>query len=450
LFDNQIIIPIFVNKSMCEGAHSKPMNVKLNQSVMLKLSQLEANKGQIAGLPKNPRIIKDEKFKKLVKSIEDNPEMTSLREILVFLHDDKYVVIGGNMRLKALKELGYKEAPCKIIPVGTTVEQLKAYTIKDNSGFGEWDFDMLSSDWDLSLLSDCAIDLPEIELPEEEKEVVEDDFSEEEAAQAESRVQRGDIWRLGEHRLMCGDSTDAECVKALMGGQMADMVFTDPPYNVAIGSKNKAINDNRVERGLKRTKAIEEDIANDKGMSDEEIGRTLWKPAFVNMLDNSKDSCAIYVTMPQGGTHMMMMMMMMAEAKWQVKHELIWVKNCPTFSMGRLNYDYQHEPIVYGWKKTHNWYGKGKFNKSIWNIDKPRKCDLHPTMKPVELVENALLNSSQKNDVVLDLFGGSGTTLIACEQLDRKCCTMEYDAHYCDVIIARWEKLTGKTAEKIN
>lgn len=231
---------------------------------------------------------------------------------------------------------------------------------------------------------------------------------------------------------------------------MADMVFTDPPYNVAIGSKNKAINDNRVERGLKRTKSIEEDIANDKGMSDEEIGKTLWKPAFINMLENAKDSCAIYVTMPQGGTHMMMMMMMMAEAKWQVKHELIWVKNSPTFSMGRLNYDYQHEPIVYGWKKTHNWYGKGKFNKSIWNIDKPRKCDLHPTMKPVELIENALLNSSQKNDVVLDLFGGSGTTLIACEQLDRKSCTMEFDAHYCDVIIARWEKLTGKQAEKIN
>lgn len=162
---------------MCEGAHSKPMNVKLNQSVMLKLSKLEANKGQIEGLPKNPRIIKDEKFKKLVKSIEDNPEMTSLREILVFLHDDKYVVIGGNMRLKALKELGYKEAPCKIIPVGTTVEQLKAYTIKDNSGFGEWDYDMLSSDWDLSLLSDCAIDLPDIELPMSESK--DEDLSDE-------------------------------------------------------------------------------------------------------------------------------------------------------------------------------------------------------------------------------------------------------------------------------
>jgi ParB-like chromosome segregation protein Spo0J len=201
-----------------EGAHGKFMDVKLNQSVMLKLSKLEANKGQIDGLPKNPRIIKDEKFKKLIKSIEENPEMTSLREILVYPYNGKYVVIGGNMRLKAMKELGYKEAPCKVISEETTVEQLKAYIIKDNSGFGEWDFDMLSSEWDLQLLQDCAIDMPEIELPEEEKEVAEDDFSEEEAAKAESRVQRGDIWRLGEHRLMCGDSTDAECVKALMGG----------------------------------------------------------------------------------------------------------------------------------------------------------------------------------------------------------------------------------------
>lgn len=194
------------------------MDVKLNQSVMLKLSKLEDNRGQIEGLPKNPRIIKDEKFKKLVKSIEENPEMTSLREILVYPYNGKYVAIGGNMRLKAMKELGYKEAPCKIIPEEATIEQLKAYTIKDNSGFGEWDFDMLAADWDLQLLEDCAIDLPEIEMPEEEKEVVEDDFSEEEAAKAESRTQRGDIWRLGEHRLMCGDSTDAECVKALMGG----------------------------------------------------------------------------------------------------------------------------------------------------------------------------------------------------------------------------------------
>ena len=151
--------------------------IKLNQSVILKLSVIEPNKGQIDGLPKNPRIIKNEYFKKLVKSIEDNPEMTALREILVYPYGGKYVVIGGNMRLKALKELGYKEAPCKIIPEETTVEQLQAYTIKDNSGFGEWDYDMLTEDWDLQLLEDCAIDIPNIEVDDpqaSEKDLSED------------------------------------------------------------------------------------------------------------------------------------------------------------------------------------------------------------------------------------------------------------------------------------
>jgi DNA modification methylase len=245
---------------------------------------------------------------------------------------------------------------------------------------------------------------------------------------------------------MCGESTNAEDVARLMGGEKADMVFTDPPYNVAIGDKNKAINDNRAERGLSRTNAIESNIENDNFKTDEECGEKLWKPAFTNLFENAKDSCPIYVTMPQGGTHMMMMMMM-RDSGWQVKHELIWVKNSPTFSMGRLNYDYQHEPILYGWKKTHKWVGKGKFNKSIWEIDKPKKCDLHPTMKPIELIENALLNSSEKNDLILDLFGGSGSTLIACEKNNRKARLMELDPHYCDVIRRRytqWAKENGK------
>lgn len=140
------------------------MDVKLTQSVMLKISKLEVNKGQIDGLPSNPRVIKDAKFRKLVKSIEENPEMTSLREILVYPHGGKYVAIGGNMRLKALIELGYKEAPCKIIPSDATVEQLKAYTIKDNSGYGDWEFNMLSREWDLQLLDDCAIEIPNLEI----------------------------------------------------------------------------------------------------------------------------------------------------------------------------------------------------------------------------------------------------------------------------------------------
>lgn len=147
---------------------------------------------------------------------------------------------------------------------------------------------------------------------------------------------------------------------------------------------------------------------------------------------------------------MMMMMMMMHEAGWQVKHELIWLKNSPTFSMGRLDYDYQHEPICFGWNKGHKKIGGGQFTKSVWTIDKPKKCDLHPTMKPIELVANAIQNSSEEGDVILDAFGGSGTTLIASEQTGRKAYLMEYDEQYCDVIIARWEKFTGKTALKIN
>lgn len=140
------------------------MDIKCMQSVMLKLSAIEPNKGQIEGLPKNPRFIKDEKFKKLVKSIEDNPEMTAMRELLVYpLDNGKHIIIGGNMRYRAMKELGVKEAPCKVIPKEATIEQLQAYTLKDNSGYGEWDFDLLNQEWDLSLLDDCAIDLPDFE-----------------------------------------------------------------------------------------------------------------------------------------------------------------------------------------------------------------------------------------------------------------------------------------------
>ena len=198
------------------------MDIKCMQSVMLKLSAIEPNKGQIEGLPKNPRFIKDEKFKKLVKSIEDNPEMTAMRELLVYpLDNGKHIIIGGNMRYRAMKELGVKEVPCKVIPKEATIEQLQAYTLKDNSGYGEWDFDLLNQEWDLSLLDDCAIDLPDFEGIAETEEAPlsaeEDDFDETKD-DIPARVQKGEVWQLGEHRLMCGDSTDEECVKTLMGG----------------------------------------------------------------------------------------------------------------------------------------------------------------------------------------------------------------------------------------
>lgn len=161
-----------------------------------------------------------------------------------------------------------------------------------------------------------------------------------------------------------------------------------------------------------------------------------------------KEDASYYVTSPQGGELGLMMMMMMRDAGLPVRHMLVWVKNSATFSLGRLDYDYQHEPIFYTWTKKHHNYRKGENRTTIWRYDKPRKCDLHPTMKPVALVGNCLLDATLEGDIVLDLFGGSGTTLIACEQMNRKARLMELDSHYCSVIINRWETLTGLKAVK--
>lgn len=328
-----------------------------------------------------------------------------------------------------------------LLKINSTYGKMTAESVRDFIGDLDIEIDDLA-------LPDGFLDL-NFEIDDIDAETKGDDDAPEVNEDEEPDSKPGEMYELGNSILMCGDSTSAEDVSRLMGGEKAAMVFTDPPYNVAIGDKNKARNDNRVARGLSKTKSIEENIANDSFKTDEECAEKLWKPAFTNLFENAKDSCPIYVTMPQGGTHMMMMMMMMKDAGWQVKHELIWVKNSPTFSMGRLNYDYQHEPILYGWKKTHKWVGKGKFNKSIWEIDKPRKCDLHPTMKPIELVENALLNSSEKNDIILDLFGGSGTTLIACEKNNRRARLCELSPHYCDVIRKRWTKWAKENGREV-
>jgi len=172
--------------------------------------------------------------------------------------------------------------------------------------------------------------------------------------------------------------------------------------------------------------------------------------AFINLRENCAEDCSYYVSSPQGGEIGLMMMMMMRDAGLEVRHNLIWEKSSATFSMGRLDYDYKHEPIFYTWTKRHNFYGKGQCKNTVWQFPKPRKCDLHPTMKPVELVAECILNSSAEGDRVADIFGGSGTTMIACEQLNRKCVMMEKDPHYCDVIIDRWETLTGREAVLLN
>ena len=418
------------------------MKQEINNSRMLPMSQIAVNNGQMDGVRANPRQIKGEKFDRLKASIERNPEMLSLRELLVYEHDGKYIVIGGNMRYRACKELGYTQMPCKIIPPQATAEQLNAYIILDNSGFGDWDWDALANEWDSQQLTDWGVDVPnwDDEASEDEQPSEDDDFDEEKDS-IECRVKKGEIWQLGKHRLMCGDSSNQEDVKKLMDGELADMVFTDPPYGVAIGDKNKALNS--VQKAGRCTQNIENDT-----LSADEL-YPLLVSAMTNCRENCKDEAIYFVTSPQNGDLGLMMMMMMKDAGLPVRHMLIWEKNSATFSLGRLDYDYQHEPIFYTWTKKHKNHRKGEFRTTIWKYDKPRKCDLHPTMKPVALVENCLKDGTLKGDIVLDVFGGSGTTIIACERQDRCARLMEIDPHYCDVIIARWEKMTGEKAIKI-
>lgn len=353
------------------------------------------------------------------------------------------------MRLEACRKLGMKDVPCYILPESTPAEKLKEIVVKDNGSFGAWDFDMLANEWgDLDLVGWGVSIPPEwgaaaadaAETDSREGQAQDDEFDETEA-QIEKKCSKGDIWRLGEHRLMCGDSTDEAAIKRLMDGDKADMVFTDPPYGVSIGDKNAALNS--VQPSGHCCKNIENDT-----LSADELYPILVK-AMTNARLSCKEDACYFVTSPQGGELGLMMMMMMKDAGLPVRHMLIWEKNSATFSLGRLDYDYQHEPIFYTWTKKHHNYRKGQYRTTIWKYDKPRKCDLHPTMKPVELVANCLNDATKAGDIALDVFGGSGTTMIACEQLGRRARLIELDPHYCDVIIARWEKFTGMKAEKI-
>lgn len=408
----------------------------------IRLTDLEQNKGQVPGLPSNPRQWGRGELDDLVRSIRETPELLEARGLIVWPYGGKYIILGGNMRFSALREMNATDAPCCVMPEDTPLEKLREIVIKDNGAFGAWDYDMLANEWDDLPLPDWGVpawnteQLEEVSAP---KEVTEDDFDEAED-HIEVRCKRGDIWQLGEHRLMCGDSVSLDEVKKLMGGAEADLVFTDPPYGVSIGDKNAMLN------SVQPSGRCCENIANDT-LSAEEL-YPLLVGAMTNCRLSCKDDSSYYVTAPQGG-ELGLMMMMMKEAGLLVRHNLVWVKNSPTFSMGRLDYDYQHEPIMFTWTKRHRRIGKGKFKSSVWKIDKPRKCDLHPTMKPVELVAECLLNSSEEGDIIMDVFGGSGTSMIAAEQLGRKAYLMEIDPKYCDVIIARWEKFTGKIAVKI-
>lgn len=346
------------------------------------------------------------------------------------------VVITGHTRLLAAKALGMETVPV-IRRSDLTPEQVKALRIADNKvgEIAEWDFDALKvelnglPDFDLTALGFDMDELAKVLGSERREGQTDADDVPEVAENDPPKSRRGEVYRCGEHRLMCGDSADSDDWTALMDGEKGDMVFTDPPYGVAIGDKNKMLDE------IQPVGRIKENIMND-ALSIDDL-KPILKAAFVNLRENAADDACWFVTSPQGGD-LCMMMMMMSEAGVPVRHVIMWRKNTATFSMGRLDYDYAHEPIFYTWTKSHHNFRGGENRTSVWEYDKPRKCDLHPTMKPVELVESAILDGTERGMTVVDAFGGSGTTMIAAEKTGRRARLMELDPHYCDVIRRRW------------
>ena len=338
-----------------------------------------------------------------------------------------------NTPIQIIETDGSQLVVVKRTDLKTNDEKRKQLAIMDNStsDSSEFDLDSLQADFDVEQLQDWGLDVEFDSL--EEQEIVEDEVPEE----VETRAKLGDIWQLGNHRLMCGNSTSITDVEKLMDGAKADLLFTDPPYGVSYENKTK-----EVLKSKNYTKIANDDLKL-------EDFKLFLEDVFKNAYVSLKETASYYVFSCQGGDQEMMMMMMMRECGMPCRHQLIWVKDAPVFSMGRLDYDYKHEPILYGWIKKHNFQRKGEQDKSVWEYARTAN-KLHPTMKPIELICNALNNSTVKGELILDLFGGSGSTLIACEQLDRKCYMMELDPHYCDVILQRWENLTGKKAVLLN
>lgn len=381
---------------------------------------------------KNPRTHSTEQVNQIAASIA---EFGFLNPILV---DTAAGIIAGHGRLQAAKQLGLAQVPVVVLD-HLTEAQKRAYVIADNKLAlnAGWDEDLLRSE--MAALAAENFDMPVIGFSDDElaallaePNTAEGQTDEDAVPEApETPISKpGDLWRLGNHLLLCGDSTVLANVERVLDGALADMVFTDPPYNVDYGNtaKDKL-------RGTNRT------IMNDN--LGDGFERFLYD-ACVNMLTVCKG--ALYVCMSSSELHTLQKAFIEAGGKWSTF--VIWAKN--TFTLGRADYQRQYEPILYGWKQGNDHYWCGARDQGdVWFVNKPVRNELHPTMKPVELVERAVNNSSKSRDIVLDCFGGSGTTLIACEKLNRQCRMIELDPKYVDVIVKRWEEFTGKKAELV-
>lgn len=368
--------------------------------------------------PNNPRKLNKDKYQKLLKSIQDLPQMLGYRPIVV---NSDMVVLGGNMRLRALKELKFKEVPI-IIADELSEDQQKEFLIKDNLGYGEWDWDMIANEWDLPLLEDWGMDLPTDFTTQEELEAVEDDFDVPDEIKTD--IVLGDLFEIGEHRLLCGDSTDSDAVAKLMNGEKADMVFTDPPYGVNYtGGHNK-----KQRQGIKSDEFKNEDLSN------------LFQDSINNACIFSKDTSPFYIWYAGGKSKETYLGL--ANTPIEVRAVICWYKIKSGSGAFMSQYIPNYEPCIYGHKegKSINWYGPTD-EKTVWEFPKDKQNEYHLTQKPIPVVERALNNSSQISNLIYDCFLGGGSTMVASHQLKRKCYGMELDPKYCQVIVDRMIKL---------
>ena len=384
---------------------------------------------------RNSRTHNDEQVAQIMASIK---EFGFTNPILI---GSDNVIIAGHGRLLAAQRLGMTEVPVIVLP-DLTETQRRALVIADNriALNAGWDEKMLAleigelkdEDFDLTNLGFTDDELTALENFGEIQDTGNTEDDEVPEAPVEPTSKHGDVWQLGNHRLMCGDTTMIDDFKKLMQNDVADMIFTDPPYNVNYGATMKDKLRYHTSPNHGRT------IMNDN--LGEDFEQFLYD-ACTNMLMYCKG--AAYVCMSSSELHTLYSAFVKAGGKWSTF--IIWAKN--TFTLGRADYQRQYEPILYGWvsDKPHYWCGD-RNQSDIWEYNKPQHNDLHPTMKPVELVERAINNSSKVGEIVLDGFGGSGSTLIACEKTGRVARLMELDPKYCDVIVKRWEDWTGKKA----
>jgi DNA modification methylase len=411
-------------------------------------STIKFKLGDLLEWDENPVQITEKEANELAKSLDKFEHVLPYVAAAPLDGDKGLPLLDGHQR-KMIELTLLHNSPDTLVDVRVPSRELthgerQELAIRLRKNVGSFDFDKLANFFDVPDLLNWGFTEKELQLGGfdlgEEIIDAEPQISRADELLKKWKVKTGDLWQIGEHRLLCGDSTKREGVERVMGGERIELVWTDPPYGVAVGDENKFLNT------IARSNRVEENLEND----------TLDEDGIIEMLVSSFDNtilfCAAgagwYVAAPPGPLHVLFGQILKDRGIW--RQTIQWIKNNSTFSPMGVCYHWQNEPIFFGWlpNGSHRYYG-GRTQTTVWNIDRPIKSPEHPTMKPVELVQRAIENSSQQGEIVFDLFLGSGTTMVACQNLNRKCRAIEISPAYCSVVLQRMFDAFGITGKKI-